>query len=85
VRHNNLPAGNCSLGEFAAATAAQSKTRSASGPTRFAYVLKEPLLDPDKFGETVAVNRGMSVRAFDNLEEALAWLEVPTTNPSDSK
>jgi hypothetical protein len=72
--------------EFAAATAAQHKTRGASGATRFAYVLKEPVLDPEKFGETVAVNRGMLVKAFDNLEEALAWLEIPSANnPGDGK
>jgi hypothetical protein len=61
--------------EFAAATTAQSKKQNKSGETRFAYVLKEPVLDPEKFGETVAVNRGMCVKAFDNPEEALAWLE----------
>jgi len=43
---------------------------------RFAYVLEEPMLDPERFGETVAVNRGMRVRAFDNLEAARAWLEL---------
>lgn len=67
-------------GEFAAATVAQRKTRGASGATRFAYVLKEPVLDPERFGETVAANRGMDVKAFDNPEEALAWLEKPSAN-----
>jgi hypothetical protein len=62
-------------GEFAAATVAQSRTRGRSGATRFAYVLKEPVLDPERFGVTVAVNRGMLVEAFDNPEEARAWLE----------
>jgi hypothetical protein len=70
-------------GEFAAATAAQSKTR-ASGPTRYAEVLKEPILDLQKFGETVAVNRGMLVKAFDTLDEALKWLEkFSPDNPGD--
>jgi len=40
----------------------------------FAYVLKEPVLDPRRFGETVARNRGMIVKAFDNLNEAQEWL-----------
>ena len=44
--------------------------------TMFAYVLKEPVLDPQKLGEMVAVNRGMNVRAFDNPEDALGWLGV---------
>jgi len=61
--------------EFAAATVAQAKTRSKSGKTQFAYVLKEPVLDSEKFGETVAVNRGMFVKAFDNLEDVFAWLK----------
>lgn len=72
--------------EFAAATVAQSKTRGESGATRFAYVLKEPVLDREKFGETVAVNRGMVLKVFDNPEEALAWLETPSANnPADAK
>ena len=65
--------------EFAAATVAQFKRRGASA-TRFAYLLKEPVLDPDRFGENVAANRGMLVKAFDNPHEALEWLEAPTAN-----
>jgi len=40
----------------------------------FAYLLKEPVLDPRRFGETVAGNRGMVVKAFDSLDEAQEWL-----------
>lgn len=29
-----------------------------------------------KFMETVARNRGMNIRAFDNRDEALAWLRI---------
>jgi hypothetical protein len=61
-------------GEFAALSVASFASRGVSPATRFAYVLEEPMLDPDRFGETVAVNRGMIVRAFDNLEAARAWL-----------
>ena len=61
-------------GEFAARSVASFASRGVSPATRFAYVLEEPMLDPDRFGETVAVNRGMIVRAFDNLEAARAWL-----------
>jgi hypothetical protein len=68
--------------EFAAATAARFKTRDASGPTRFAYLLKEPVLDPERFGENVAANRGMLVQAFDDPHEARAWLGTPSAkNP----
>ena len=63
---------------------AQHQTRTSFGSIRFAYVLKEPVLDPKKFGETVAVNRGMLIRVFDNPEEALQWLEIPSAdNPDD--
>lgn len=43
-------------------------------PPQFAYVLHEPVLDPHRLAETVAINRGMHVKAFDNIEEALEWL-----------
>lgn len=71
-------------GEFAAVKVAQCKTGPGSGLTRFAYVLKEPVLDPERFGETVAVNRGMPVKAFDSLEDAHAWLESLSTNSRGS-
>ena len=44
---------------------------------QFAYVLHEPVLDPKRFGQTVAANRGMWVKAFDNLEDAREWLRLP--------
>jgi len=64
-------------GEFSADAVVQHQTRTSSGSVRFAYVLREPVLDPKKFGETVAANRGMLIRVFDNLEEALEWLAIP--------
>ena len=71
-------------GEFTAEAVSEHQARSASGPIRFAYVLKEPVLDPKRFGETVAVNRGMLIRVFDNPEEALQWLQIPSAdNPDD--
>jgi hypothetical protein len=44
--------------------------------TRFAYVLKPAALTPQRVGETVAQTRGVDLKAFDNLEEALRWLGV---------
>lgn len=41
---------------------------------QFAYVLQYPVLDPARLGETVAVNRGMNVKAFERLDEALQWI-----------
>src|SRR5215204_1879625 len=43
---------------------------------QFAYVLSEPVLDWLRFGEMVARNRGLEVRAFNNPDEAVAWLEL---------
>jgi len=40
----------------------------------FAYVLAEPVLDPSRFGETVALNRGMKIKVFDNPQHARWWL-----------
>jgi hypothetical protein len=62
--------------EFAAQSVANFANRGVSLTTQFAYVLKEPVLDPRRFGETIAVNRGMFVRAFDTLEDALKWLGI---------
>ena len=36
---------------------------------------KEPLIDPDRFAETVALNRGALGKVFTNIEEATNWLE----------
>jgi hypothetical protein len=37
---------------------------------------RRPLIDPDRFAETVAVNRGAKVKVSERLDEALAWLGV---------
>ena len=42
----------------------------------FAYVLHEPVLDPMRFGETVALNRGMNLKVFDDYDLAIDWLGV---------
>ena len=41
---------------------------------RFAYVIHEPVRDPERYGETVAVSRGMDVKTFEGKNEALEWL-----------
>src|SRR3954470_764399 len=64
------------FGEFAADTFVTSVEKGVCTGMQFAYVLKEPLLDKGRFGETVAVNRGLNVLAFDNVEAALHWLGI---------
>ena len=41
---------------------------------KFAYIIPNRLLDPERFAESVAVNRGMAVKAFDDENEAREWL-----------
>lgn len=41
---------------------------------KFAYIIPNPLLDPGRFAESVAVNRGMYVKAFHDENEAREWL-----------
>ncbi len=71
-------------GEFAAQSVAEFTDRGVSRATRFAYVLEVPMLDPGRFGETVAVNRGMLVKAFDNLNDALRWLGMALAHDPDA-
>ena len=69
-------------GEFAAKAVAKFTPPGVSGAPQFAYVLTVPVRDPRRFGETVAVNRGMCVKTFENLDEALEWLRIaPANNP----
>lgn len=58
-------------GDFAA-----KLSRTIRHVPRFAYILLPPVLDSKRLGETVAVNRGMFVKAFDNLDDGLKWLEA---------
>lgn len=47
-------------------------------PLKVTFVVSQSLLDPRKFGETVARNRGLYGLVTDDLEEALHWLEQDT-------
>src|SRR5689334_996198 len=48
-------------GEFVAA-ATSKVMRERNIRLKFAYVIAQPLRDPNRYGETVAVNRGMDVK-----------------------
>jgi hypothetical protein len=72
-------------GEFVAQAIGRFREHSGfRAAPQFAYVLAEPVLDPLRFGETVAVNRGVYVKTFDNLDNALGWLGLEPTNKPDA-
>jgi hypothetical protein len=70
---------------FAADMVIQYYARGVLVGTPFAFVLTEPVLDPNRFGETVALNRGMNVKVFHTPEQAFHWLGIPTANKPDSR
>ena len=41
----------------------------------------QPFVDPGRFGETVALNRGANVKVSERLDEARAWLGVGAEGP----
>ena len=66
-------------GEFVAKAVVAFVIRTGMQQPRFAYVLRPPVLDPLRFGEAVAANRGMQVKAFDNVPAARVWLGTVTS------
>jgi len=60
--------------------------RQLSLPIRpkIAQILPSDLIDPQRFGETVAVNRGATTKVFDNIEDALEWLGVVQASNQDT-
>jgi hypothetical protein len=68
-------------GSFAA-HAVTTHPKRAPRASQFAYLLREPVLDPRRFGETVAVNRGMWVKSFDNPDAARKWLGWGAADPA---
>ena len=63
-------------GKFVASAVAEVDRHTLGYAPQFAYVLTEPVLDAHRFGETVATNRGMHIKAFDNPGAAERWLGV---------
>lgn len=62
-------------GEFVAEKVNTLRERTALSP-RFAYILIPPVRDPGRFGENVAVNRGMIIKTFEDRDNALEWLGI---------
>ena len=63
-------------GKLAAEEVTGLRRRGVAPIPQFAYVLLPPVLDSQRFGECVAVNRGMHLKVFDNLPAAEQWLEI---------
>jgi hypothetical protein len=53
-------------------------------PMKISFLADKSIIDPKKFGETVARNRGLRGLVTDNMQEALQWLEqdVPSAKKS---
>jgi hypothetical protein len=56
-------------------------TSGSLPPLQLAYVASYPILDPNRFGETVALNRGVTVKVTDNFQEAMTWLGLEAVDP----
>jgi len=67
------------LGLFVAAEQRILAARNPPIDVQLAVYGRQPLIDPNRFGETVAINRGGKVKVSEQLEEALAWLGVKAT------
>jgi hypothetical protein len=53
---------------------------AARGAIKIALVLHPDMIDPERFGTTVARNRGLQFDTFASEAEALAWLLDPQTD-----
>jgi hypothetical protein len=56
--------------------AAVGWAESAGGRLRLSMVARAEMIDPAKFGVTVAANRGLVSNVFTTEAEALAWLDA---------
>jgi hypothetical protein len=54
----------------------ESFVKNLPRSVKIAFVFLPPLLDSQHFGETVAVNRGANVKAFETIAEAKTWLGI---------
>jgi hypothetical protein len=63
------------FGSFLAAEVQRAATQFPAFP-RIAIYAVAPLMDPNRYTQTVANNRGAQVRASDSMQELLSWLGV---------
>jgi hypothetical protein len=65
-----------SLGLFVAAEQRLLAAKTPPLDLQVAVYGRQPLIDPNRFGETVALNRGAKLKVSERLDEALAWLGI---------
>ena len=65
-----------SLGLFVATEQRLLAARSPELALQVAVLGRQPLIDPQRFGETVAVNRGAKFKESEHLDEVLSWLGI---------
>jgi len=63
------------MGEFAAMEAIKFRNKGLENFT-VAFYGKEPIIDPARFGELVAKNRGLKIKVTTDIDEALQFLEI---------
>jgi hypothetical protein len=63
------------IGSFIAAEMERRANQFPERP-RLAIYAVAPLMDPNRYTQTVATNRGALVRSSDSLQELLSWLGV---------
>lgn len=61
--------------QYAEALAQYKSIHALTEVSKIALFGNEPLIDKNRFGETVAVNRGVNIKVFTELNDALAWLD----------
>ncbi|MFN2645447.1 MAG: hypothetical protein ABR570_10680 [Burkholderiales bacterium] len=69
------PTERYAVGSFIAGEMERRASQFPERP-RLAIYAVAPLMDPNRYTQTVATNRGALVRASDSLQELLSWLGV---------
>ena len=59
---------------FARFSLVEEWVRASRGVVRVAFVTRPEMIDSQKFGVTVAANRGLICEVFSSEEEAMVWL-----------
>jgi hypothetical protein len=71
-----------SPGTFRRFLAAVAWSNEAKGGVSLAMVARAEMIDPEKFGVTVAANRGLVSNIFTTETEARAWLDTQNRRES---